>query len=56
MSSEQTNRIVRPSVSLPETVDDAIEEQLAYGDSKSQWIREACEMRLDGEFDDTADK
>ena len=39
-------------VLLDEVVEDAIEERLDYGDSKSGWIREACEMRLDGAFDD----
>ena len=43
-------------VLLPEEVDKAIEEQLDYGDSKSGWIRETCEMRLDGEFDDSDDE
>lgn len=49
MSSEATNRIVRPTVSLPADIDEAIEERLDYGDSKSDWIREACEMRLAGD-------
>lgn len=40
-------------VLLPKEVDEAIEQQLEYGDSKSGWIRETCEMRLAGEFDDT---
>lgn len=39
-------------VLLDEVVEDAIEDQLDYGDSKSGWIREACEMRLDGALDD----
>ena len=43
-------------VLLPEDVDEAIEEQLDYGDSKSGWIRETCEMRLDGQFDDGEDE
>ena len=43
-------------VLLPEEVDEAIEEQLDYGDSKSGWIRETCEMRLNGEFDDSDDE
>lgn len=36
---------------LPEDLEAEIEAQLEYGDSKSAWIREACEKRLSGEFD-----
>jgi len=51
MSSQQNSeRMTRAKVSLPQDVDDAIEDRLEYGDSKSGWIREACEMRLGGEF------
>jgi Arc/MetJ-type ribon-helix-helix transcriptional regulator len=36
-------------VYLPPDLEDAIEEQLGYGDSKSEWIREACRQRIDRE-------
>lgn len=49
MSDDDT---VRPSVSLPAALNAAIEAELEYGESKSTWIREACEMRLDGAFED----
>lgn len=53
MSSQpNSERMERAKVSLPADVDAEIEDRLDYGDSKSGWIRQACEMRLDGEFDD----
>ena len=36
-------------VFLPEEMDDEVEDQLEYGDSKSAWIREAIRQRLDSE-------
>ena len=33
-------------VFLPPEMNDNIEDHLEYGDSKSGWIRDACEQRL----------
>jgi len=43
------------SVRLPESLNDAIEEELDYGDSKDSWIREACRRRLDEDRSDAVD-
>ena len=51
MSQTDSQPMKRAKVSLPERVDDEIEARLEYGDSKSAWIREACQMRLNGQFD-----
>lgn len=32
---------------LDPATEDAIEQELGYGDSKSEWIRKACEQRLE---------
>jgi len=37
------------SVRLPDELVEEIEEQLEYGDSKSEWIREAIEQRFERE-------
>jgi predicted DNA-binding protein len=37
------------TVPLPGEMNDRIEENLNYGDSKAEWIREAIEMRLESE-------
>jgi len=34
------------SVCMPGELDDAIKDHLSYGDSKSEWIREAIRQRL----------
>jgi hypothetical protein len=44
--SEQMTEVV---VFLSSEDEDAIEERLEYGDSKSAWIREACRRRLEKE-------
>ena len=36
-------------VFLPPEMNDNIEDHLEYGDSKSGWIRDACEQRLERE-------
>jgi len=41
----------QPSVGMPKELVDEIEKQLGYGDSKAEWIREACRQRLDREGD-----
>lgn len=38
--------MARPTVSMPEELEDQIEMQLSYGDSKSEWIRHAIELRM----------
>ena len=37
------------TVTLSEETKEAIENRLEYGDSRSQWIKEACEQRLEKE-------
>jgi len=37
------------SVCMPGELDDAIKDHLNYGDSKSEWIREAIRQRLSQE-------
>jgi len=41
----------QPSVGMPESMIEEIEERLGYGDSKAEWIREACRQRLQRERD-----
>ncbi|ELY96623.1 hypothetical protein [Natrialba taiwanensis] len=43
------------TVPMDEEFVEEIEAQLTYGDSRAGWIREACQMRLDGEFDESDD-
>jgi len=37
------------TVPMESEMNNAIEQQLGYGDSKAGWIREACQQRLDRE-------
>lgn len=37
------------TVPLPGALNDAVETELGYGDSKAEWIREAIKMRLEHE-------
>ena len=37
------------TVPMPAELDDAIKQQLDYGDSRAEWIREAIRMRLEAE-------
>ena len=37
------------SFRYPEWMDESVESQLGYGDSKSEWIREAVRQRLERE-------
>lgn len=41
------------TVPMPGDMEQAIIDELEYGDSKAGWIREAIQMRLEGEFDDS---
>ena len=43
----------RVTISLSDDLDALVEEQLDYNDSKSAWVREAIEMRLEAEGVDT---
>lgn len=43
------------TVPMPESLNSAIEDELDYGDSKSQWIREAILQRLEREGTDVAE-
>jgi len=38
--------MARATVNLPDELDEQIEMELSYGDSKSQWVREAIRMRM----------
>jgi len=37
--------MARTSLSLPDEMNEAIENELSYGDNKSEWIRQAIQMR-----------
>lgn len=39
--------MARTTVSLPDELEREIESQLSYGDSKSEWIRQAIKIRQD---------
>jgi metal-responsive CopG/Arc/MetJ family transcriptional regulator len=43
------------SVAMPKELDEAIIKRLSYGDSKSEWIREAIRQRIEQESDDLDD-
>lgn len=44
---------VSVSLRIEKDLHDRLEEQLDYGDSKSEWIRKAIEMKLkEGQMDD----
>lgn len=38
--------MARPTISMPDELEEQIEMQLSYGDSKSEWIRHAIELRM----------
>lgn len=38
--------MARPTVSMPDELEEQIEMQLSYGDSKSEWIRHAIQLRM----------
>jgi len=42
-----------PTVPMPDDLLERIDSQLDYGDSRAEWIRQACRERLEcGESDD----
>lgn len=47
--NESGNRMKQTSVAMPDSLDEAIESDLGYGDAKAEWIREACRQRLERE-------
>jgi len=38
--------MAKPSINLPDELNEQIEVQLSYGDSKSAWIRHAIQYRM----------
>jgi len=38
--------MARTTVSLPDELEEQIEMQLSYGDSKSEWVRHSIQMRM----------
>jgi len=38
--------MAKPSISMPDELEEQIEMQLSYGDSKSEWIRHAIQLRM----------
>ncbi|EMA47950.1 ribbon-helix-helix domain-containing protein [Halococcus saccharolyticus] len=44
-----TDNTVRVTISMDEDLDKEIEDQLDYGDNKSEFIRNALRKELDGE-------
>jgi metal-responsive CopG/Arc/MetJ family transcriptional regulator len=38
--------MARPSISMPDELERRVESQLSYGDSKSEWIRHAMQLRF----------
>lgn len=50
MSESEITR--RPSIGMSEDLVGDIEDELGYGDSMAEWIREACRLRLETERDD----
>lgn len=38
--------MARPTISMPDELEERVEMQLSYGDSKSEWIRHATKLRL----------
>ena len=41
----------RISISIPEDLKDEVDDQLEYGDSRSGWIQDAIEMKLEQQDD-----
>jgi Arc/MetJ-type ribon-helix-helix transcriptional regulator len=44
--------MARTTIKMPDELDEEMEQMLSYGDSKSQWMRNAIRLRLavDGEL------
>lgn len=41
------------TVPMEKSLADAIDAELTYGDSRSEWIREACREKLDADADES---
>jgi len=46
---ESGTTMEQTSVAMPDSLHEAIESELGYGDAKAEWIREACRQRLERE-------
>lgn len=44
--------MARITISIPDDLKDEVDEHLEYGDSRSKWIQEAIEQRLEATDDD----
>ena len=38
--------MAKPSISMPDELEERVESRLSYGDSKSEWIRHAMQLRF----------
>lgn len=38
--------MAKPTINIPEEMNDRIESDLSYGDSKSEWIRNSIEFKI----------
>ena len=38
--------IVKPTVNMPDELEDRIESELSYGNSKSEWVRQTIRFRM----------
>lgn len=38
--------MAKPTVNMPDELEEQIEMQLSYGDSKSEWVRHSIKMRM----------
>lgn len=47
--------LVPITVRLPEDLNEDIEGRLSYGDSRAEWVREACEQKLERDRKQTAE-
>lgn len=53
MSESKDGGVKRPTISLPASMDEEIEDRLDYGDSKSAFIREAVREKLERDRDES---
>jgi metal-responsive CopG/Arc/MetJ family transcriptional regulator len=43
--------MARITISIPDDLKDEVDDQLEYGDSRSEWIEDAIEMKLEQQGD-----
>lgn len=48
--------MARITISIPDDLKEAVEEELEYGDSRSEWIQVAIEQRLESERGDSENR